>query len=104
MKTMDDKVGEYAALMPLLRNITDNYNVQIALLTEIAKDLRTERMVEARMLAPIRKGVNEQNSSEPATQAQLRKLRFLGVEVSDSISKVEASRLIDRHKEELAAR
>ena len=68
---------------------TAKLQVACAILQELARD---ERM-RARTSSPA-----ESAKSEPATEAQLKYLRSLGVEPKPGLTKQEASKLIDELK------
>jgi len=57
--------------------------IALAILSEVAKDRRTTE-------------INGKNGVEKATQSQIEYLKDLGCEVTPGLTRVEASRLIDK--------
>lgn len=92
-KGVDEKMDEntkqrlesYLELLEQISEKTQNEQATVALLQEIAKDFRVERMIEQR----------EAKNNEPATFKQKKFMDDLGIKYPKNISKREASALID---------
>lgn len=86
--------GRVAYYFRLLEHIRFKYKVgeetALALLHEVAEDLRAQAKQEGR--GPVRETVE---GEEPATDRQLQYLKRLGVNPKEGLSKQEASGLID---------
>jgi len=79
---MKAKVDGYLWLFEEIKNRSGSETVALALLQEVAKDKRTE-------------GMREANNSQPATTKQKRFMDDLGINYPKTITKKEASMLID---------
>jgi hypothetical protein len=83
------RMGLYAGIVRhLAPKVEQAYGV--AILGEIGKDLRRERLIENRL---AENGVD--NDIEPATQKQIEYLKTLGIAITDKVSKKQASQMID---------
>jgi hypothetical protein len=80
-----EKLEGYLDLLEQISDKTQNEEATVALLQEIAKDQRMERMIEQR----------EARNNKPATFKQKRFMDNLGIKYPKNISKREASALID---------
>ncbi|HBG60702.1 MAG: hypothetical protein A2Y10_13120 [Planctomycetes bacterium GWF2_41_51] len=86
MKTEIKKsIIQYVELYEAIQEKTSNDDVAIAILQEIGKDKRSKIIAEAK-------------DDELATEKQKNYLKDLGVEFSDSITKKEASDMIEQSK------
>ena len=86
MKTeMKKSIGQYVELYDAIQEKTGSDEISIAILHEIGKDKRSRIMAEA-------------SDDEAATQKQKEYMKDLGVEFEDSITKKEASNLIEQSK------
>jgi hypothetical protein len=79
------KLDSYLELLNEIKERTENEQTAIALLQEIGRDQRMERMIDER----------EARNNEPATIKQKRFMDNLGIKYPKNISKREASALID---------
>jgi hypothetical protein len=79
------KVGSYVELLDAVKAKTGSEQTAVAVLVEVAKDQRTERMREER----------EAKTDEPATERQRKFMDKLGIKYPKTISKQEASAVID---------
>ena len=86
---MQSKLDEYMKLLDQIKQKTEDERTAVSLLQEISKDRRTAEIREER-------GVEQ---SQPATDKQKNFMKKLGIKFPDSVTKQEASTLID---EELA--
>lgn len=84
------KLDSYVELLNEIKEKTENdQTTAIAILAEVAKDQRMERMIEER----------QARNNEPATFKQKKFMDDLGIKYPRNVTKQEASELID---EELA--
>jgi hypothetical protein len=86
----------YVGLFNRLLKGTQSESVALGILQEMAKDRRCAQMTIARQSSGGWKH-NPYPSDDRVTEKQLWKLKQLGVEVSDSLTKHEASTLIEEH-------
>ena len=91
-KSISDKGRQYIELFEKLRQSVSDEQTAVAILQEIGKDGRVEKM---RGFPETTEASLDSNGEQPATSKQLGFLRRLGVKVPQGISKLEASRLID---------
>ena len=82
---MQSKLGEYLKLLEQIKQKTQDERTAVALLQEVSKDRRSAEIREER-------GV-EQN--QPATDKQKNFMKKLGIKFPDTVTKQEASTLID---------
>jgi len=86
MKTeMKKSIDQYVELYDAIQEKTGNDAIAMAILQELGKDMRLSRFAET-------------GSNGPATEKQKSYLTDLGIEFSDSITKKDASELIDQSK------
>ena len=79
------KLDSYLELLNEIKEKTENEQTALSVLQEVAKDQRMERMIEER----------EAKTNEPATAKQKNYMDKLGIKYPKTISKREASALID---------
>jgi hypothetical protein len=88
-KKMDEstkeKVDDYLEVFNEIKKKTDDSKVAIGLLSEICKDRRMQEIKEQK----------EANNNEPATEKQKRFMKNLGIDFPKSVTKKEATMLID---------
>jgi hypothetical protein len=82
---MQSKLDEYMKLLEEIKQKTEDERTAVSLLQEISKDRRTAEIREERGI--------EQN--EPATEKQKSFMKKLGIKFPDTVTKQEASALID---------
>ena len=80
-----EKVADYLEVFNEIKKKTDDSTVAIALLSEICKDRRMQEIKEQK----------EANNNEPATSKQKRFMDDLGIKYPKTVSKKEASMLIE---------
>jgi hypothetical protein len=85
MKTEKKSIGQYVELYDAIQEKTPSEGVAIAILQEIGKDKRSKIIAEVR-------------GDEPATEKQKSYLKDLGIEFKDSITKKDASDMIEQGK------
>ena len=85
MKIDTKSINQYVELYDAIQEKAPSEEVAIALLQEIGKDRRSLRLAEV-------------SDDSPATEKQKNYLRDLGVEFEDSITKTEASDIIEQNK------
>jgi len=79
-----EKLDSYLELLNEINEKTQSETATIALLQEISKDQRVERMIEER----------EARNNQPATAKQKRFMDDLGIKYPKNVTKQEASALI----------
>jgi len=84
-ENIKEKVEGYLELLDQINAKTEDATTAIVLLQEVAKDLRTERMIEER----------EARKNEPATAKQKKFMDDLGIDFPENLTKQEASKLIE---------
>lgn len=82
---MQSKLGEYLKLLEQIKQKTQDERTAVALLQEVSKDRRSAEIREER-------GVEQ---SQPATEKQKNFMKKLGIKFPDTVTKQEASTLID---------
>jgi len=87
-ENMQARLDSYLELWQEIKQKTDDERTAVALLQEISKDIRTERINAER----------EANNSVPATDKQKKFMKYLGIEFPKNITKKEASALIDEEQ------
>jgi len=80
-----EKLTSYLELLDEITTKQKNEQLAAAVLSEVAKDFRMERMIEER----------EARNGQPATFKQRKFMDNLGIKYPKNISKREASALID---------
>jgi len=80
-----EKLNGYLELLGQIKQKTDDERTAVALLQEINKDIRMEKIRAER----------EANNDEPVTEKQKRFMKNLGIQFPKNITKKEASMLID---------
>lgn len=85
MKTEKKSIDQYVELYDAIQEKTPSDEVAIAILQEIGKDKRSKIIAEVR-------------ADEPATEKQKSYLKDLGIEFEDSITKKDASDMIEQGK------
>lgn len=80
-----EKVADYLEVFNEIKKKTDESTVAIALLSEICKDRRMQEIKEQK----------EANNNEPATSKQKRFMDDLGIKYPKTVTKKEASMLIE---------
>jgi hypothetical protein len=85
MKTEKKSIDQYVELYDAIQEKTPSDEVAIAILQEIGKDKRSKISAEVR-------------GDGPATEKQKNYLKDLGVEFDDSITKKDASDMIEHGK------
>ncbi len=99
-----DRAQEYLDLFGELRASTGDEQAALAILQELGKDGRVERMRGVPARQSVQTGVGfGSETDQSATAKQLSFLRRLGVKFEADISKHEASRLIDEAQSKLIA-
>lgn len=83
MKTEKKSIDQYVELYDAIQEKTPSDEVAIAILQEIGKDKRSKIIAEVR-------------GDEPATEKQKNYLKDLGIEFEDSITKKDASDMIEQ--------
>jgi hypothetical protein len=83
---MKVKLDSYLQLLDEISEKTNDESTAVALLQEISKDRRMER---------IREEQGFKNGDQPATDKQKKFMTRLGIEFTDDITKKQASFLID---------
>ena len=83
---MKAKLNDYLELLDEISEKTDDESAAVALLQEISKDRRMEK---------IREEQGFKNGDQPATEKQKKFMTRLGIEFADDITKKQASFLID---------
>jgi len=84
-KEIQKSIDEYVELYDAIQEKTPGTEVAIAILREVGKDKRTEQ-------------INEVSIDSVATEKQKKFLKDLGVEFDDSITRKEASDLIEQNR------
>ena len=85
MKTEKKSIDQYVELYDAIQEKTPSDEAAIAILQEIGKDKRSKIIAEVR-------------GDEPATEKQKSYLTDLGIEFEDSITKKDASEMIEQGK------
>ena len=85
-KDLKQRLDSYLELLDDISEKTDNESTAVALLQEISKDRRMERIREEQSL---------KNEDQPATEKQKKFMSDLNIEFADDITKKQASFLID---------
>ncbi len=80
-----NSINQYVKIYDAIKEKAHSAEAAIAILQEIGKDKRSKIIAEA-------------SDKEPATEKQKNYLKDLGVEFADSITKKEASDLIEQSK------
>jgi len=80
-----EKLTSYMELLGEIKEKTEDERTAVSLLQEISKDIRSERIKTER----------EANNSEPATDKQKKFMKKLGIDFPETVTKQEASLLID---------
>lgn len=94
-ENMRDRIGKYVEIVRnLAPKVDEAYGV--AILQEIGKDLRCDRVVEKRH-------AENGSESQPATQKQIDYLKRLGIEITEKVTKKKASQLIDEARKRESA-
>ena len=91
------EANRYVELFEDLKTRVGSDDVALAIVEQVGKDNRVERMNSLR-------AVNDSgiaNGEQPATEKQIGYLKSLGVEVSAGLTKKQASGLIDEAQKEL---
>jgi len=86
-KEMMESISHYVELYSEIQDKTGNDDVTVVILQEIGKDTRTSQISSA-----------SGNGEGPATEKQKGYLNDLGIAFDESITKKEASDLIDQSK------
>jgi hypothetical protein len=86
---MENKIEEYANLLAKIKSKIQDSNEAVAIMEQIGKDRRTELIQSSQNSVAV----------SPATEKQRNYLKSLGIEFDESISKKEASDLIQQSKE-----
>ena len=86
-KDMKESISNYVELYSEIQDKTGNDDVTVVILQEIGKDARTMQISGA-----------SGNGDGPATEKQKDYLKDLGVAFEESITKKEASEMIDQSK------
>jgi len=84
-ENVQTKLENYLELLDKIQEKTQDERVATVLLTEISKDIRMERIRQER----------EANNGDPATDKQRKFMRKLGIDFPETVTKQEASTLID---------
>ncbi len=85
---IQSKLDSFIEIYDEVKARTRDEQAAIAILQEVNKDARTEKIQTGR-------GNGNENGSSPATEKQIGYLKKLGVEVAPGLTKREASALID---------
>ena len=80
----------YVELYEELKAKVGSEDVALAIVEQVGKDNRVERMRSSVVQ-------NGTNGEQPATEKQIAYLKVLNVEVSEGLTKSQASELIDQH-------
>jgi len=84
---IEERTASYLAMYQQIRAMVPSEAIALALLQEIRKDMRMDRMKTERSVS--------NNGDSPATGSQIAYLEKLGVAVPENLTKKEASQLID---------
>ena len=84
-ENVQTKLENYLELLDKIREKTQDERVATVLLTEISKDIRMERIKQER----------EMSNGDPATDKQRKFMKKLGIDFPETLTKQEASSLID---------
>ena len=84
-ENIKEKLDSYLELLQEIRQRTDDSRVATVLLSEICKDRRMQEIRQER----------EANDNQPATEKQKRFMDDLGIRYPKTVTKQEASALID---------
>jgi hypothetical protein len=87
---MQSKLEEYLKLLEQIKQKTTDERTAVSLLQEVSKDRRSAEIREER---ETKNG--EPKDSEPATPKQKQYMKKLGIEFPATVTKQEASALID---------
>ena len=82
---IQQRLDGYLDLMNVIKEKTGDDRAALVLLQEIARDRRSEQIREER----------EKRNGEPATDKQKKFMKKLGIDFPDTVTKKEASILID---------
>jgi len=86
-----EKIDSYVEIFDSIREKTDSDDTAVAILQEITKDRRSEEIREER----------EKKNSELATEKQKNFMKKLGIKYPRTVTKKEASILIDEELEKM---
>jgi len=98
MTTHTDKLDFYVQLYEQTMNQVDDSHAAIAIMQEVAKDLRMEQIQSEKQVGH---GGGSNGRDWPATEGQVAYLKKLGTAIPDGLTKREASALIDQAKQEV---
>lgn len=82
-------IDNYVNLLKKIREKVGNGPDSLAILAEIRKDLRAQQPQQKRVI----------NGDMPATENQIRYMKYLGLEIPENLTRQQASKLIDEGKE-----
>ena len=85
---MENKIEEYANLLEQIKKQIPDSSEAVAILNQIGKDKRTELI----------QGLQNPTSDLPATEKQKKYMDSLGIVYDDSVTKKEASDMIEQSK------
>ena len=86
---IQDEIDEYANLLEKIKKRIPDSNEALVVLDQIGRDKRTGLI----------QGLQNSNGDAPATDKQKNYLKDLGVEFGDSITKKEASDMIEQNRD-----
>jgi len=87
---MQSKLDEYLKLLEQIKQKTGDERTAVSLLQEVSKDRRTAEIRAERGATD-----GEARESEPATEKQKGFMKKLGIKFPETVTKQEASMLID---------
>ena len=87
---MQSKLGEYMQLLEQIKQKTQDERTAVSLLQEVSKDRRTAEIRAERGQTDA-----ETSNSVPATEKQKSFMKNLKIEFPDTVTKLEASKLLD---------
>ena len=85
---IQDRLDTYLKLLEAIEERTHDRQIAIAMLAEVAKDMRMEQVRQER----------SPNGDGPATDSQIAYLKRLGADIPEKLTLRQASELIDRMK------
>lgn len=94
---MQSKLDEYLRLLEQIKQKTTDERTAMSLLQEVCKDRRSAEIREER---ETKSSDNSNNDSIPATEKQKQFMKKLGIKFPATVTKQEASTLIDEKREQ----
>ena len=90
---MQSKLDEYLRLLEQIKQKTGDERTAVSLLQEVSKDRRSAEIREERETKN-----SDTNNSEPATEKQKQFMKKLGIKFPATVTKQEASMMIDEER------